>query len=405
MVLNWIMNVLVTASARFAITSDGSLWTPNASLGYRFWARYLDVYDEIRLCVRTEPYPVPPTGWNIASGPGIRPVPLPDFKGVSGFVKHYLSLKRAISEALAQAEAVQLRIPDFISDQVWYALAPLRPHGVEVIGDSYDVFAPGSVRHPLRPFFRWWFTCILRRQCMGASAAAYVTEYALQRRYPAAAGVFSTHYSSIELPDGAFVPLPRPLYQGVHTFTLIIVGTLAQLYKAPDVLIEAVADCVQDGLDLKLILVGKGRYRPELEAQVAALGLGERVCFRGQLPTSEAVRAQLDQADLFVLPSHQEGLPRAMIEAMARGLPCIGSTVGGIPELLPPEDMVPPGDVTALARKIRQVVTDPARMAHMSARNLDKAKEYREEVLRERRMAFYRYVRERTKVWLRTQGR
>jgi glycosyltransferase involved in cell wall biosynthesis len=93
-----------------------------------------------------------------------------------------------------------------------------------------------------------------------------------------------------------------------------------------------------------------------------------------------------------------------MIEAMARGLPCLGSTAGGIPELLPPEDMVRPGDVTTLARKIRTVVTDPERLARMSARNLEKAKEYSEEALRERRTAFYRYVRERTEAWLETQG-
>lgn len=398
------MNVLVTVSARLAITSDDSLWTPNASLGYRFWARYLDVFDEVYLVARAKPYAAPPRGWNMASGPGIKPILLPYYEGPWAFVKNYVSIKRAIGEALTNAEAIQLRIPCAIGGEVWRALPPRRPYGVEVFGDPYDVFAPGSVRHPLRPFFRWWFPRQLRRQCAGAWAAAYVTEYALQRRYPPAPGAFSTHFSSIDLPKTAFVSVHRPPRHKTGPFTLTTVGTLAQLYKAPDVLIDAVAACVWDGLDLKLVLVGDGQYRTELEARAAALGLGERVCFRGQLPAGEAVRAQLDQADLFVLPSHQEGLPRAMIEAMARALPCIGSTVGGIPELLPPEDMVPPGDVAALARKIREVVTDPARIARMSARNLEKAKAYRDEKLRERRVAFYRYVRERTEAWLRNQG-
>jgi hypothetical protein len=74
--------------------------------------------------------------------------------------------------------------------------------------------------------------------------------------------------------------------------------------------------------------------------------------------------------------------------------------VGGIPELLPPENMVPAGDVDALARKIREVVTNPARMACMSARSLEKAQGYREEVLRKRRITFYRYVRDETETWL-----
>ena len=65
---------------------------------------------------------------------------------------------------------------------------------------------------------------------------------------------------------------------------------------------------------------------------------------------------------------------------------------------------MPPGDVVALASKIREVVTDSERMARMSARNLETAKEYRDEVLRERRNHFYRYVREMTEAWLKQKN-
>jgi glycosyltransferase involved in cell wall biosynthesis len=278
------------------------------------------------------------------------------------------------------------------------------PYGVEVVGDPYDVFAPGAVKHPLRPFFRWWFPLQLRRQCAGACAAAYVTEHTLQRRYPPAEGSFSTHYSSIELPDMACVPQSRPVRHSGSPFRLVTVGSLAQLYKAPEVLIDAIGICVRDGINLNLVIVGDGKHRPELETRARSLGLGERVHFLGQLPSGESVRSELDRADLFVLPSRQEGLPRAMIEAMARALPCIGSTVGGIPELLPLEDLVPAGDGAMLARRIREVVSDPARMAQMSARNLEKAKEYREGTLRTRRSEFYLRVKEQTTAWIEKEG-
>src|SRR5690606_2487194 len=137
-----------------------------------------------------------------------------------------------------------------------------------------------------------------------------------------------------------------------------------------------------------LMVIGQGKHQQELVTLAGSLGLSGRVQFLGQLPAGAAVRAQLDQADVFVMPSRQEGLPRAMIEAMARGLPCIGSTVGGIPELLPPEDMVPPNDADALARKIEEVVCNPARMTAMSARNLEHACSYHEDILRERRIEF-----------------
>jgi glycosyltransferase involved in cell wall biosynthesis len=141
-----------------------------------------------------------------------------------------------------------------------------------------------------------------------------------------------------------------------------------------------------------------------MESLARELGLSGRVEFRGRLPAGEAIFRELDRADLFVLPSRQEGLPRAMIEAMARALPCIGSTVGGIPELLPQRDLVPPDSPSALADKIGEVARDPSRMARMSARNLEVARGYREEVLVERRTAFYRHLEERTADWLRAGG-
>ena len=184
---------------------------------------------------------------------------------------------------------------------------------------------------------------------------------------------------------------------------LVIVGTLAQMYKAPDVLIDALALCVGRGMDLSLTLVGDGKHRSELEAHAARAGVDRRVTFTGKISAGQAVREQLDRADLFVLPSRQEGLPRAMIEAMARGLPCIGSAVGGIPELLPDEDLVPPGDAEALANKIAEVLSDPARMTRSAARNLEKARTYHNDVLRARRIEFYTYVKETTEAWLQQQ--
>jgi glycosyltransferase involved in cell wall biosynthesis len=392
-----VMRVLVTASAHFAVTNDGALWTSNASLRYDFWARYLETYDEVLLMARAHSCEAPPPGWGLVCGPGIKGVPLPDHVGPWGFAKNYWGIVRTIRAVLPQVEALQLRLPCSLGTEVYRQLPPGRPYGVEVVADPYDVFARGSVRHPLRPLFRWLFPRRLRLQCARACAAAYVTAEALQRRYPCPAS--EVGFSDVILPDQAFALAARPPRPAERTTTVITVGSLNQLYKAPDVLIDAVAACVREGLDLRLVLVGDGQFRPELEARAARLGLNERVCFCGNLPGSAAVRERLDEADLFCLPSHQEGLPKAMVEAMARALPCIGSTVGGIPELLPATDMVRPGDVPALARKIREVVCDPERLTRMSAVNFTRARDYREDLLRARRLAFYQTVKDRTAAW------
>ncbi|WP_228061182.1 glycosyltransferase family 4 protein [[Phormidium] sp. LEGE 05292] len=394
------MDVIVVLEHHFLQTPDRAVWT-QTMFPYSFWLRYLDVFDRVKVVARMSKIREIPPHWKRADGAGVTFALVPDYTGPLQYLFRSMQVKQVVRNALNRTDAVILRVGSQLANDLEPVLRQTQhPYGVEVVADPYDVFAPGSVKHPLRTFFRWMFTRRLQQQCDRACAAAYVTERALQQRYPPANDAFSTHYSSVELADLAFVPLPRSLKQVMRPLTLITVGTLDQLYKAPDVLIDAVAVCVQAGLDLQLVLVGDGKHRGELEAQVAKLNLSDRVFFLGNLPAGEAVRTQLDWADLFVLPSHQEGLPRAMIEAMARALPCIGSTVGGIPELLPPEDLVPPGNVAALAKKIREVATHPERMARMSARNLSKAKDYREEVLRDRRIAFYRYVRDTTQAWL-----
>jgi glycosyltransferase involved in cell wall biosynthesis len=126
---------------------------------------------------------------------------------------------------------------------------------------------------------------------------------------------------------------------------------------------------VTRGLDLHLTILGDGRHRAELEQLARELGLAARVRFAGVLPGGEPVRAVLDSSDLFVLPSRAEAQGRALLEAMARGLPCISSAVGGVPELLPLEDLVPPGNVGALTAKIGEVLASRERLEQMAARN------------------------------------
>jgi glycosyltransferase involved in cell wall biosynthesis len=389
----------------------------------------LNVFDRVRAVARVRNVPAVPEGWKRADGPGVSFAAVPHYIGPWQYLLRCRKVRQAARSAVGPADAVLIRGASPISDAIVAMLHRAgRPFGLEILGDPYEALAPGAVRHPLRPFFRWWFTRGLQRECQSACAAAYVTEQTLQRRYPCPG--YTTHFSDVQLEESSLVSTSRsPCFpcpplgvsrsrvfcgretasrgaRGQGPFTLVTIGSLEQLYKGPHVLIDAVADCVRAGLDLRLILVGEGKHRPELEAQAAARGLGERIHFRGQLTAGEAVRQQLDNADLFVLASYTEGLPRAMIEAMARALPCLGSHVGGIPELLAPEDLFPPGDRGALVRKLQEIMTDPDRLARMSARNLAKACDYRADRLRDRQLAFYRYLREQTEAWLeRTNGK
>jgi glycosyltransferase involved in cell wall biosynthesis len=153
-----------------------------------------------------------------------------------------------------------------------------------------------------------------------------------------------------------------------------------------------------------LTLVGEGCHRPSYEAFATKLGIAKAVTFTGVVPFGDGIQRVLAEADLFVLPSLTEGLPRALLEAMARALPCIASDVGGIPELLPPECLVPPRDSRALADSIASLLSDPVRMTAASACNLALARRYQWNKVVALNVDFYTHLRTRTERWLTRQS-
>lgn len=131
--------------------------------------------------------------------------------------------------------------------------------------------------------------------------------------------------------------------------------------KGQLLLIEAVHRLKASGVaDLELVLVGDGELRGELEARIDALNLRTNVTITGWAD-SKRVRAELDAARVFVLPSFAEGLPVALMEALAVGRPVITTNVAGIAELVTPECgwLVPAGSIDALVDAMRQALNVP----------------------------------------------
>ena len=145
--------------------------------------------------------------------------------------------------------------------------------------------------------------------------------------------------------------------------------------------------------------VGEGRHRREIEELAQDLGLSDRVVFTGAAQVGAQIRENLDQADLFIAPSRSDGLPRALLEAMARGLPCIASDVGGIPEVLALEALSPAGDVNSLSEKISEVASDPCKLSRFSRQNLETSRQFQFAALLDRREQFYRFLLDKSQEW------
>lgn len=140
---------------------------------------------------------------------------------------------------------------------------------------------------------------------------------------------------------------------------LLFIGNLVDV-KAIDVLLEACGVLHRENFPVRAVVVGGGPLRAKLEQQAAALGLAERVRFTGPLP-QHTLPDWYRAADLFVLPSHSEGVPNVLLEASACGTPWVASRVGGISEIahLGISRLVPPNTPAELAAAIRESLTAP----------------------------------------------
>lgn len=403
------MDLIITTEHRFVKSEDNRYYAETGG-DYMFWSRYLNSFDRVKVVGRVRREIKVPINYKLAEGENVSILELPYYKGLAQYVSNYSRIIKCLKSYLPSHESVILRLPGQISTCFASLLADY-PYAVEVVGDPFDVLAPGAIKHPLRPMLRWLMTRAMKRQCFHAIGAAYVTEYTLQRRYPCPS--FSSGISDVLIPfidkgsepSNADTVVQPPAENRSFNCTklkhrIITVASLSQLYKAPDVMIDAVAICIEKGYPIVFTIVGDGKYREELQHRVLSRNIADFVVFTGQIPSGESVWELLDGSDLFLLPSRTEGLPRALIEAMARGLPCIGSTVGGIPELLSPEDMVPPNNVIALSDKIIEVLTDGELMNSMSLRNKEKAMKYSESLLLKKRTDFFAQVINKTLEYL-----
>ena len=410
------VTVIVTIEERLARTPDGRVWTP-AQFWYRFWRRYLEVFDAVRILARVRDVDTVGLESQRVDGDGATVVAVPHYIGPWECLRKAVGILSAVRGAVDGHDAVILRVNSALATCVhWHLHRQKRPYGVEVVSDPHDVFAPGVVSDPLRPLVRKYSSYAQAKQCADACGASYVTERVLQSRYPCLR--LEVSVSDVEIGGENGFPLAELDSDGGdrhgtgetvssanarkrnRRFNVITVASLDRLYKGTDVLIGAVARVVRDGHDIELVIVGDGAYREALVRQAAAQGIAERVIFTGLL-REEGVRRRLDESDLFVLPSRAEGLPRAMIEAMARGVACIGSRVGGIPELLQADRLVAPGDEEGLSTAITEMLTHPHRRQEIARRDYAKAMEFRADVLGERRRRFYRHIRHATDEWLR----
>lgn len=389
------MNVLVAVDAQLFMTPDGKVWSKTI-YGYDFWKRYLDVFETVTVASRLGKVDYSQVeGYLRADGDNVSFAPMPMVRGMKGCIKKCFSFIIAAKKAVCNQECAIIRLPSIAATFVEIVYKHThKPYVLEVVVDPLNAYAGNQLAAKV-------LTKQLKKACLSANGVSYVTQFALQEQYPSRARVmgysskdyFESYYSSIILKKSFFAEV-RDYSQIKKKIRLVhTANTINNDVKGHDIVIKIIKKLNDLDIDASITFIGDGDLRRDLETMAELLGIKSKVTFTGLLGTSMEVREKLLEADMFIFPTKAEGLPRALIEAMAVGLPCLSTPVNGIPELLEPEYMFDPLDVEGFTNKIMELLRMPEKLSQASARNIEKAKEYEETILQKRRIEFYSNLR------------
>lgn len=382
------MNLYFINEGRF-VRKGENVYSINGNFTNRLWERYLTVFDKIYIIARvTNDNEIETRFEYLANNDKVSFIDLPYYIGPYQYLKVQNKIRETINKNLSQGNVYICRVPG----QIGYTASKLLsnkniPYGVEVVGDPWDIYTVGSINHPLRFFFRYKGYFDLKKIINNSAACIFVTQETLQKKYLKSKDTYQIAASDVYLDENNIADQAHIL-TNKEEYNLISIGSLAQLYKAPDIVLEALQILQSKGYNCKLTWLGEGKYKGEMISLAEKLGLTDNVYFIGNVPPEEVVN-NLIKSDIFLLVSRTEGLPRAIIEAMAMGLPCIGSNVGGIPELLDKDVIIQKEDSKGLADKIEYMIKNKTFSNMQALRNLSESKNYSDSVLKEKREKFY----------------
>ena len=232
-----------------------------------------------------------------------------------------------------------------------------------------------------------------KKQVKDAKNVIYVSEKFLQERYPTKGNQISC--SNVNIQKVKDEVLNNRIQKIEHMkdqskFRIGLVGSLNVNFKGHSTAIKALS-LLKQKYDVELHFLGAGDKNKWIPF-IKKCNVEENVFFDGVLPSGEPVYKWMDELDIFLIPSLQEGLPRALIEAMSRGCPAIGVKTGGIPELLDERYVCKRKDYKSIAKKISELLENKDIMIEQSEKNFHKAQNYTKDILNERRKNFFKQI-------------
>ncbi|MGN6301447.1 MAG: glycosyltransferase [Angustibacter sp.] len=311
----------------------------------------------------------------------------------SGLARRTIDLgRRAARLPIRRGDLVVMRVPEVASLAVGFVALLRRATLVSNVVAEPDAIA-SHLPH-LAGIPRRVYIAMARLLVRRSAGTVFVTERVLQEQLPPRPGSPTMTASNVRLEPREFVDeVPAAVARDAATpLRIVAVGSMETNGKGFDVLVRALRLLREQGLNVELDLVGDGARRRDLESLARDEQVERATTFHGHVSGRPELLKVLDSCDVLAMPSRNEGLPRAMIEAMARGLCVVGSRVGGIVELAEPECLFPPDDPTALAECLGRLYASPQRLAELAAAGRARAEVIADHARPERFTSFLRDV-------------
>lgn len=370
--------------------NTGKLYT-SGNLNATLWERYLKHFDSVTVIGRCK-IEEDLSRYNPAERENVTFNLFTDVVGGADYFKKRKQIEARLIEGINKHDIVIMRFPATISVfAAEYCIKNNIKYVAEVVGCSWDANwnYGGLAPRIIAPYS--YFK--MKKAVKHASAAIYVTKNFLQKRYPTQAKILANASNVIvkEVQENALPKRLQQIFDGqrAQIIKIGIIGNIAVRYKGYDILLKAVSELPADLKNkIRIDFVGGGDPT-YLESLIQQYQLKQQVVIRGKLKAGQEIFDFLDDLDIYVHPSKQEGLPRVVIEAMSRACPVLASSVAGTPELLTAEFLHAPGDHKKLTEDIIKVVLDPSLKKQMALDNFERSKEYLFDVLEARREKFF----------------
>jgi len=365
---------------------DGAFYTDN--FGDKLVERYSYFNENVEYIMREIPFEVgDEIKYSKITHEKFKFTSIPNICSIKGLTVNASKIKKTIKDRIYKSNIIIIRLPSFAGIKAIRECIKLRkPYIVELVTCPWDAFWNHSLKGKLVAPFMYFMN---KKYVKNAKYVLYVSKEFLQRRYPC-------YGRTISCSDVILKPLPKNTLDKrlnkIKNMTYdksIVLGTIAAVnvrYKGQKYVIKAISRLNKKGYNFEYHIVGGGD-QSYLKAIAQKCMVSDKVKFLGPLK-HDKVFDFIQNIDLYVQPSNAESHGRVIVEAMSLACPVIGSSTGGIPELVSPECVFERKNVKDLERVLKKI--DKYSMENEAVRSFEKAKEFDVDLLDEKRTAFYK---------------